>query len=209
MTPSLTTTTTMQIVTPDEVQQASAISRSTSASSSLDPYYFQNHSTDNISPAPPLPVVPQEPRTPDARSSTFQPTTPHRDPATIDRGALHGLGELATPRWTRRNRDEDEEQYTQDLSVVHESPGQDEPQQDGAEQDAPDSPWTIEAIDGEGDDEDEGDSEAGPATPSYAHFKERESAGGFAPQPTVTQNYPKDGAYLKCVQVIGRELSSI
>lgn len=147
-------------MTPDEVQQPSAISRSTSASSSLDPYYFQNHSSDNVSPAPPLPtVMPQEPRTPDARGgSMFQPTTPHRDPATIDRAALHGLGELATPRWTRRNRDEDEEQYIQDLSVVHESPARDEPQQDEediAEQDAPDSPWTIEAIDGEGDEQED------------------------------------------------------
>ena len=46
-------------------------------------------------------------------------------------------------------------------------------------------------------DEDEGDSEPGPATPSHAHFKEREAAGGFAPQQTTTQHYPTDGAYLK------------
>jgi signal recognition particle subunit SRP19 len=62
----------------------------------------------------------------------------------------------------------------------------------------------LEAL---SDDEDEGDSEPGPATPSYAHFKERESAGGFISQPTVTQNYPKDGAYLKCVPLSACNLS--
>ena len=62
----------------------------------------------------------------------------------------------------------------------------------------------LEAL---SDDEDEGDSEAGPATPSYTHFKERESAG-FAPQPTVTQNYPKDGAYLKCALLSPIDLDS-
>lgn len=49
------------------------------------------------------------------------------------------------------------------------------------------------------DDEDEEDSEPGPATPSYAHFKERESAGSFSPSHGAAQNVPKDGAYLKCV----------
>lgn len=56
----------------------------------------------------------------------------------------------------------------------------------------------LEAV---SDSEDEGDSEAGPATPSYAHFKERESAGGFAPGTGLAQNIPKDGAYLKCVSL--------
>ena len=66
----------------------------------------------------------------------------------------------------------------------------------------------IAELIGDSDDEDEGDSEAGPATPSYAHFKERESAGGFAPQPTVTQNYPKDGAYLRCALLSPVDLDS-
>ena len=55
----------------------------------------------------------------------------------------------------------------------------------------------LEALTDEEDDG--GDSEAGPATPSYTHFKERESAGGFAPTSGAAQNVPKDGAYLKYV----------
>ncbi|EKM56508.1 uncharacterized protein PHACADRAFT_253679 [Phanerochaete carnosa HHB-10118-sp] len=50
----------------------------------------------------------------------------------------------------------------------------------------------LEAL---SDDED-GGSEAGPATPSYAHFQQREAAGGFAPA-AAAPNMPKDGAYLK------------
>lgn len=53
----------------------------------------------------------------------------------------------------------------------------------------------LEAL---SDDED-GDSEPGPATPSYAHFQQREAAGGFTPPAATAQNVPKDGAYLKCV----------
>lgn len=75
-----------------------SLSRSTSATSSLDPYYFGA----SESPAPPLPL----------------PATPARD---IDRRGLVGVGELTTPRWTRTDNEEEE----------------------------PDSPWTIEAVDGE------------------------------------------------------------
>ena len=97
-----------------------------------------------------------------------------------------------------------------------ENDGEEEGEEEEEEEEEEDEEEDEESIDmdeGEeedemADDEDEGDSEAGPATPSYAHFKERESAGGFAPQPTVTQNYPKDGAYLKCALLSPVDLDS-
>jgi hypothetical protein len=64
----------------------SPVPRSTSASSSFDPYYF-GLASPTVSP-PPLP---------DPRNLA----TPVRDPALIDRRGLMGLAELSTPRWTR------------------------------------------------------------------------------------------------------------
>ena len=118
-------------------------SRSTSATSSLDPYYFSVH-TPSDSPVLPLPDAAQLRRTPETRQVTHDPVTPHRDPSMIDRRVLHGLGELATPRWTRSvaNREDDLDQ--DDLEpVVPEEP----------EDVLSDSPWTIEAVDGEEEDE--------------------------------------------------------
>jgi dual specificity tyrosine-phosphorylation-regulated kinase 2/3/4 len=80
--------------------------RPVSASDALDPYYFIH----DPSPVPPLPSA--------------DPHTPARDPGSIDRRGLVGVGELATPRWPR-----------------------DDPHQ--VDRDENDSPWTIEAIDGE------------------------------------------------------------
>jgi len=71
-----------------------------------------------------------------------EPVTPARDPASIDRRGLVGVGELATPRWTRAPRVDDDE------DPVDLAPNND----DGDyEQEHPDSPWTIEARDGETD----------------------------------------------------------
>ena len=74
------------------------------------------------------------------RRHVAEPVTPARDPASIDRRGLVGVGELATPRWTRAPRvDDDEDQV--DLTLNDD---------DGDyEQEDPDSPWTIEARDGE------------------------------------------------------------
>lgn len=74
------------------------------------------------------------------RRHVAEPVTPARDPASIDRRGLVGVGELATPRWTRAPRvDDDEDQV--DLTLNND---------DGDyEQEDPDSPWTIEARDGE------------------------------------------------------------
>ncbi|KAF8626154.1 hypothetical protein AX15_005048 [Amanita polypyramis BW_CC] len=108
--------------------------RPPSASSSLDPYYFGFHSPA-VSPAPPLPPLPDySVSTPDL-SPVVEPLTPARNPASIDRRALVGVGELATPRWAKSSR--------------HEDPSPSEEQVPGGDQDEPDSPWTIEAVDGE------------------------------------------------------------
>ena len=121
-------------------------SRSTSATSSLDPYYFSVPSPSG-SPALPLPDSAQSRRTPDTRQVTNDPVTPHRDPSKIDRRVLHGLGELATPRWSR--------------SVANREDGGHGLDQDDLEPSLPeepedvlsDSPWTIEAVDDEEEDE--------------------------------------------------------
>ncbi|TFY59885.1 hypothetical protein EVJ58_g5496 [Rhodofomes roseus] len=128
--------------------------RSPSATSSLDPYYFSVQSPPE-SPIPPLPTSRSMPRTPEMHT-VHEPVTPGRDPAAIDRRGLVGVGELATPRWVRGPR-HDEVEIDEQLDEVEEEPSQGE---DGVvmvdeEQDLPDSPWTIEAIDGEPEENDD------------------------------------------------------
>ena len=63
----------------------------------------------------------------------------------IDRRGLVGVGELTTPRWTRARHDKEDtttpvwgsqgERF--EIAAAEDRP------------DAPDSPWTIEAVDGE------------------------------------------------------------
>lgn len=74
------------------------------------------------------------------RRRVTEPITPARDPASIDRRGLVGVGELATPRWTRAPRVDDDEDQA-DLAFNDENRDY--------EQEDPDSPWTIEAQDGE------------------------------------------------------------
>jgi dual specificity tyrosine-phosphorylation-regulated kinase 2/3/4 len=121
-------------------------SRSTSATSSLDPYYFSVPSP-SASPLPPLPDPPRPSQTPETRPITLDPVTPHRDPSKIDRRVLHGLGELATPRWTRSVANREDDFYALDQDEL-EPPLPEEPEEADS-----DSPWTIEAIDGEEDEE--------------------------------------------------------
>lgn len=104
--------------------------RSASVSSALDPYYFGIPESPDRQPTHPS-ITPDRPPVAD-------PVTPARNPAAIDRRGLVGVGELATPRWVR--------EPSSDASL-------DEDQVNRPEDDAPDSPWTIEAIDGELDDE--------------------------------------------------------
>ncbi|ELU44654.1 hypothetical protein AG1IA_01285 [Rhizoctonia solani AG-1 IA] len=123
------------------------------ASSEFDPYYFSTHSPNQSRRAS---IAPEE-TPPDAvqehqstvkarnrlsinRTSLLIPDTPARDPASIDRRGLVGVGELATPRWT----------VARDARVV--SHGHHEHHQDGIHpphtpgEEVPNSPWTIEAI---------------------------------------------------------------
>lgn len=66
--------------------------------------------------------------------SPNEPLTPARD---IDRKGLVGVGELATPRWDKSRQSQVDHSHLDDDVVVVNDP--------------PDSPWTIEAIDGESD----------------------------------------------------------
>jgi dual specificity tyrosine-phosphorylation-regulated kinase 2/3/4 len=121
-------------------------SRSTSATSSLDPYYFSVHSPSG-SPAPLLLDPAQSRRTPETRQVTNDPVTPHRDPSKIDRRVLHGLGELATPRWSRSVANREDGVHALDQDDLE--PALPEEPEDVLS----DSPWTIEAVDDEEEDE--------------------------------------------------------
>ena len=74
------------------------------------------------------------------RRHVTEPITPVRDPASIDRRGLVGVGELATPRWTRAPRVDDDDDQA-DLTLNNDTRDY--------EQEDPDSPWTIEARDGD------------------------------------------------------------
>ncbi|KAF8652724.1 hypothetical protein AX16_004223 [Volvariella volvacea WC 439] len=123
------------------------VSRSASSSSSLDPYYFGIQSPA-ASPVPPLPLSAElvNPSGTPENLYIYDPITPARDPTTIDRRALVGVGELATPRWVRKGKP----------SLLESSSSISNPLvnggamlQDIGSNDDPDSPWTIEAVDGE------------------------------------------------------------
>lgn len=140
----------------DDDETELALPRSPSATSSLDPYYF-GVSTPSESPVQSSPMPPQLTiKTPEL-GPFHDPVTPRRDPAAIDRRGLVGVGELATPRWARGQRKEEvevdqslEEEVEDDLDD-----GLDDADFQEKERDLPDSPWTIEAIDGEQEENDE------------------------------------------------------
>jgi dual specificity tyrosine-phosphorylation-regulated kinase 2/3/4 len=113
----------------------SYLPRSSSASSSLDPYYFGLQSP-SVSPAPPLPSLPDDPTSTPDLSPLIDPITPAKNPASIDRRALVGVGELTTPRWAHHERYDDQDSFEAITSG-------------GADVDGSVSPWTIEAVDGE------------------------------------------------------------
>ncbi|KAJ3990107.1 hypothetical protein F5890DRAFT_881075 [Lentinula detonsa] len=120
-------------------------SRAGSATSSLDPYYFGIRSPSD-SPVPPLPTSGAfTSRTPD-RSPLQEPYTPAKDPSSIDRRGLVGVGELTTPRWTRTEQAGEWRPASVDESDNYQIVA---PENEVDEQDMPDSPWTIEAVDGE------------------------------------------------------------
>lgn len=93
-------------------------------------------------------MVDPNPATPDP-ALNVAPSTPARDPASIDRRGLVGVGDLTTPRWANREGDFGEWRTN--------TTNQDEPElpsHASDEESDPGSPWTIEAIDGEGDGDD-------------------------------------------------------
>ncbi|KAF8558429.1 hypothetical protein OG21DRAFT_1595333 [Imleria badia] len=133
-----------------------SFSRPDSSTSSLDPYYFGAQSpSDSPAQYTSMPSV-----TPETRiHSDSSPLTPARDPANIDRNGLVGVGELATPRWGKLIRHAHENQADDDdnpLDILQEEDSA-EAVLSNIEPDSPDSPWTIEAVDGELDDQDQCD----------------------------------------------------
>ncbi|KAF8197418.1 hypothetical protein BJ912DRAFT_1020757 [Pholiota molesta] len=127
------------------MEREQTTSRPESATSSLDPYYFGIQS-ESESPLPPLPPVPMFLSTTPDPPPQVEPVTPARNPASIDRRGLVGVGELATPRWAaREDRNSDFDEPRSD----HEAEGYDLVVPEDMEEDQPDSPWTIEAVDGE------------------------------------------------------------
>ncbi|CDO74724.1 hypothetical protein BN946_scf184593.g6 [Trametes cinnabarina] len=144
----------LQVVTANEqlTDAESDAPRPASATSSLDPYYFGVHSPSES----PLPPVPSLPKTPELHSYLHHdPVTPGRDPASIDRRMLVGVGELATPRWARGARNDDFEFVAQERVEEVREENLEEDRHEDQERDHPDSPWTIEAVDGEQDEKDE------------------------------------------------------
>ncbi|KAI5124025.1 hypothetical protein M0805_003856 [Coniferiporia weirii] len=122
--------------------------RSTSATSSLDPYYFSVPSQDE-SPIPPLPENDGE------ESRLFQePLTPVRDPSLIDRNGLVGVGELLTPRWPMVSTCVQRDPAAAVADDTEEDMGRSGNYGKDTSDDDDDrgSPWTIEAIDGEPED---------------------------------------------------------
>lgn len=133
-----------------------SLSRPPSSTSSLDPYYFGGAQSPSDSPAqePMLPSITPETRIHNHPSS---PVTPARDPANIDRNSLVGVGELATPRWGKLMRRAQENPGDDDdnaLRILQEEDNA-EVVVPNVEPEGPDSPWTIEAVDGELDDDDQ------------------------------------------------------
>ena len=81
-----------------------------------------------------------------------EPSTPARDPASIDRNDLVGVGELLTPRWPRLPSSE--ESLSRPPRPEREDAKQGASYEEASDDDNDrDSPWTIEAVDGELDDD--------------------------------------------------------
>ncbi|KAH7103780.1 hypothetical protein BKA62DRAFT_694675 [Auriculariales sp. MPI-PUGE-AT-0066] len=110
-------------------------STASQSSSNLDSYYFDespSNDTDMDDHAHSIPLAP--------------PLTPARDPSSIDRRMLIGVGDLATPRWTSNG---DTRKFTWESVATAQPPlsEEPEPEEDADRDDGADSPWTIEAVD--------------------------------------------------------------
>lgn len=120
--------------------ETDAMQRSTSTTSSLDPYYF------GLASQPDSPPSGRPSKTPDSRHYS-QPATPARDPSGIDRRGLIGVGELATPRWTRTTEKRQRHGFGGESEEGHGELAEEENMEVDSDKDSPDSPWTIEAFD--------------------------------------------------------------
>ncbi|KAG6816950.1 hypothetical protein H0H87_001465 [Tephrocybe sp. NHM501043] len=187
-------------------EQDYTVSRSTSVTSTLDPYYFGIRSPTD-SPVPPLPTAPVGLSTTPEHRNIIEPVTPARDPAAIDRRGLVGVGELTTPRWTRAE--------TQEINPppVLETPKEVEEYEvvvpEAAEEDLPDSPWTIEAVDGEPSEKEDPIDLQPPAQPLRNKPSLADESGGEEilyprqpPAPVIPVNPPK-------TDVISQEVSAL
>lgn len=87
--------------------------------------------------------------------SDSSPLTSAWDPANIDRRSLVGVGELATPHFDRRIRrpQENPADGNENPHVLQEEDIAEVDVVPNVEPDGPDTPWTIEAVDGELDDQ--------------------------------------------------------
>lgn len=81
-----------------------------------------------------------------------EPITPARDPASIDRDGLVGVGELLTPRWPRLPSEEEDLLPGWGDGNEHETTVMENRSTTSDNDIDRDSPWTIEAVDAEQDD---------------------------------------------------------
>ena len=118
----------------------------------VDPYYFPSRQPNQSTRTPELKSSPFRHSPTSSAAGISDPTTPGRDPAAIDRRALVGVGELATPRWTSRHeylsRKDWEGKGTGVEEVQEEQDPEPEPEPiEDMENDVDSSsPWTIEAV---------------------------------------------------------------
>ena len=117
----------------------------------VDPFYFPSRQLNQPTKTPELKSSSSKLSPTSSAAGISDPTTPGRDPAVIDRRALVGVGELATPRWTTRHeypsRKDWEGKGTGVQEAQEELDPEPEPIEDMENEVDRSSPWTIEAVD--------------------------------------------------------------
>jgi dual specificity tyrosine-phosphorylation-regulated kinase 2/3/4 len=117
----------------------------------VDPYYFPSRQPNQPAKTPELRSSSSRHSPTSSAAGISDPTTPGRDPAAIDRRALVGVGELATPRWTAKHeylsKKDWEGKGTGVEEVQEEVDPEPEPMEDIENDVDSSSPWTIEAVD--------------------------------------------------------------
>jgi dual specificity tyrosine-phosphorylation-regulated kinase 2/3/4 len=117
----------------------------------VDPYYFPSRPPNQPTKTPELKSSSSRHSPSSSAAGISDPTTPGRDPAAIDRRALVGVGELATPRWTTKHEYVSRKDWEGKGAGVEEVQEELEPEPEPVEDVEDDvdrcSPWTIEAVD--------------------------------------------------------------